>query len=124
MLALALALAGCGSSTPYSEYFVVNFIPGTPTPAQEGVSALDNAVADARHSHPREISIVGAAPAQGRAPALADERAKAIAAEFTKAGVRDETIHIEIRPAIEQDYAARKDSFIITLGYGTDFPKP
>jgi hypothetical protein len=125
VLALAaVSLAGCGGTKPYSEYFVVTFVPDTPTPGPEGVTALANAVGEARHSRPREVAIVGAAPSEGAAPALADQRAKAIAAEFVKAGIKDNTIRIEIRPAVEQDYAARKDSFIVTLAYGSDFPKP
>ncbi len=124
-LVLAGALAGCGAGgPPYSEYFVVTFVPDTPTAAQEGVDALAHAVGDARHSRPREITIVGAAPAGGAPSALADQRAKAIEAEFTRAGIKDETIHIELRPAVEQDYGARKDSFIVTLAYGSEFPKP
>ncbi|HUK59859.1 MAG TPA: hypothetical protein VLV50_11570 [Stellaceae bacterium] len=122
--AVAISLAGCGGTKPYAEYFVVTFIQDTPTPAEEGVTALENAVGEARHTRPREITIVGAAPTDGPPPALADERAKAIAAEFTKAGIKDDTIHIEFHPALEPDFAQRRDSFIVTLAYGSDFPKP
>jgi type IV pilus biogenesis protein CpaD/CtpE len=113
-------LAGCGSTpAPHSEYFVITFLPGTPAPAEEGVAALGNAVNDARHSRPREVTIVGAEPSEGAEPALAAARAKAIEAEFTKAGIDPKTIHIAINPALEQDYAARENSFIVTLAYGT-----
>ena len=118
-LGLAAATAGChGTTTPHAEYFVVTFRPGAPAPSEEGRDALANAVSDARRHEPREITIAGAEPAPGAAPALAEARAKAIEAEFTKAGINPSTIFIEIRPAAEQDYAARQDSFILTLAFG------
>jgi len=119
-LIFAAALAGCGSSTPHSAYFMVTFQPGTPTPSDEGAEALDNAVEEASHSHPRQITIEAAAPAQGE-DALAAARAKAIEDEFTDAGFDEAIIHVELRPA--SNYAASKDDFIIDLAYGV-FVKP
>jgi len=117
-LLLAGALAGCGTTPPHSEYFVVTFLPGTPAPAQEGVEALAHAVDEARRAHPSDIAIVGAAPGEGAQPALADARAKTIEAAFTKAGIDSKIIHVAINPAVEQDYAARQDSFIVRLAFG------
>jgi hypothetical protein len=115
-LPLAGALAACGTTPPHSEYFVVSFLPGTPSPSAEGVDALGNAVADARGSHPREVVIEIAAPPPGGEPALDNARVAAIAKEFTLRGIDANTIHAE--PRHVDNYAAEKDTVVVRLAYG------
>ena len=122
ILALACALAAsCGTEPPHSYYFAVAFLPGTPAPAEEGVEALGNAVRQASRAAPRFIAVDGVEP-EGADPALEKARAQAIVAAFAKAGVDTRLIRTDIRPAEEKNYAERKDSFLIQLGYGPPQP--
>lgn len=122
VFACALATA-CKPVPTHSDYFIVAFLPGTPAPAQEGVEALGNAVRQAGRTSPRFIAVDGVEPAEGADAPLEKQRAQAIDDAFAKAGIDARLIRIDLRPAAEKNYAERKDSFVIQLGYG-DAPPP
>ncbi|HXQ52762.1 MAG TPA: hypothetical protein VN802_16835 [Stellaceae bacterium] len=116
-------LAGCGTERVHSMYFIVDFLAGTPTPSQQGVEALANAVARATRAKPRFIAVDGTEPADTNQPGLEKQRADAIFAAFTKEGLDTAIIRVDIRPAGEKSFAERKDGFVIQLGYG-EAPSP
>jgi hypothetical protein len=119
ILVLAGALlAGCASEPVHSSYFIVAFVPGTPTPSQEGVEALGYAVGQATRDTPRFIAIDGSEPADATGPDLEKQRAAAIFAAFAQAGVDGRIIRVDLHPAIGTSYSERKDGFVVQLGYG------
>lgn len=117
----ALLLAGCflvAPEGPYSHYFIVAFLPGTPALSQPGLEALGDAVSEARRSTPREIVIHGAAPEGAPEPELEKQRTDAVFAAFAKANIDTRLIHVVLRPATEKGYEERKESLIIQFAYG------
>ena len=119
VLVLGYALVACSTtSAPHSDYFIVAFLPGTPTPSQEGVEALGNAVNQAGRSRPRLIAIDGVEPEGGASAAQEQARAQAIIDAFVRSGIDLRTIHSDLRPADEKAYDARRDTFLIQLEYG------
>jgi hypothetical protein len=109
-------LAACGShDAPHSDYFVVNFLPNTPAPSQEGLQALANATREAGHDTPDFITVVGALPAQA---AQTQQRLAAITQAFVHDGVDARLLRPQMRPSDAKSYAESKDSYVIQLAYG------
>ncbi|MGH7091327.1 MAG: hypothetical protein ACREFQ_20740 [Stellaceae bacterium] len=115
---MAALLAACGSTAPpHSEYFVIEFLPGTPAPSGAGVDALGAAVADAKRAPPARIVIEGAKPADGVEPVIERQRTEAVFAAFARGGVDTKRIEVRLLPTTPQGYAQRRDSLIVRLGY-------
>jgi ABC-type glycerol-3-phosphate transport system substrate-binding protein len=119
-----LVLAACGGAgPPHSSYFVVDFLPSTPTASAAGVTALGNAVDTASSKTPSYIVVDAAEPPGDAEPAIEKARADAVVAAFIRAGIDKKRISVELRPVSNQGYQERKDSVIVQLGYGAR-PQP
>jgi hypothetical protein len=113
----AALLGGCvffgSSERPHSDYFILEFLSGTPALSQPGLEALDQAVHQAARALPTEIVIEGAAPPDAAEPFAA----------FAKADIDTRRIRVELRPSTEQGFAERKDSLILQLAYREPPPR-
>ena len=117
LLSLAVLL-GCGSDPPHSLYFVVTFLPKTPVLSEAGKAALDNAVRQAKDDRPGLVEISAVTPTGAASDGIEQQRADFIAQSMRAAGVREASLHIELRPADAKEYAPRKDTLLIRVGYG------
>jgi hypothetical protein len=124
LLAITVVLvAGCGSGPPHSDYFIVTFVPGTPALSDAGTTALDNAVNEAKRDHPGMVNINVVVPAQVTdAASLAQQRIEFLTQAFLKGGIAITVLHADIGTVDDQNFALRKDSAIVKLGFGISAP--
>jgi len=120
LFCLCALASACGSDElPHSDYFVVGFLPNTPAPSDAGLDALDHAVKQAGRHSPAFIALTSAAPESGDLAELTQQRIAAVTQAFVRGGVDLRLIRNETRAYDAKSYAARKDSVILQLGYGT-----
>lgn len=123
-LALAcLLLFGCGSSEkPYSEYFIVTFVPATAEPSEEGRAALANAAHEVRRSLPTAVLIESKAISSGASEAdeqLRRQRETALEQALRRAGVEPALIRTSTRRVDEKEYPRSGNAAIIQFVYGS-----
>jgi hypothetical protein len=117
-LPLFLLLA-CSSEPPHSQYLVVTFQPGTAALTDTGTIALDNAVRQVREDRPDLIEIAAVVPAANSDPGgLVQARTDIVSRALLSTGLKDSVVHVNVRPADAKEYAPRKDSLLIRIGYG------
>jgi len=118
-LPLFLLLA-CSSEPPHSQYLVVTFQPGTATLTDTGTVSLDNAVHQVREDRPDLVEIAAVVPAANSDPSggLAQARAEVVSRAILSTGLKESVVHVNLSPAEAKDYAPRKDSLLIRIGYG------
>jgi outer membrane protein OmpA-like peptidoglycan-associated protein len=125
IMALCCALVtGCSfsmSSTPHSDYFIIAFDAATADPSAEGKVALENALRKARSAS--RVMIEGAvndSPSNADNGSLVQQRAAELEQDFAKSGVAPAAIKFRLRQVGDAEFASRKDSLIIQLGFGTE----
>ncbi len=117
-----LLVVACSlDANPYSDYFIVTFEPGTPEPAAAADDAVVRAIADAKGSSSAHVVIEGVlseAPGDAAASEMVRRRAAALEGRFRQAGLAGDAIRSDLQAAGGQEFARRKESLIVQVGFG------
>lgn len=112
-------LLGCSSEPPHSTYLVVTFVPGTATLTETGTIALANAVRQVKDETPSLLVISAVEPAANSDPGgLVQARTEIVSRAVLSTGLKESIVHIETHAVDAKEYAPRKDSLLIRIGYG------